>query len=152
MDILLPSVFIFALTALLILALNARARRRAHYKEINFVYEEESWRIEFGRARYGAILHTFARVRSNRIGNFCPQIAHKIIKNGRIINSVPNFWRQSTGWCVAGKHSNVVMAVEIVFRDLLMARAFAQRLLGADFYSNDVTMLHNKVVLRINLF
>jgi len=151
MGILLPSVLIVAVTLLMILAMRTRARRRVHYKEIAFSYEGQSWLIILSHARCGVILHTYANARAESISSFCPQIAYTVRKNGDVVIDVPNFWAQTTGWCMVGKNDEVVMDAEIVFKDLLMARAFVRRLLEVGFYSTDVIVKHNKIVVRVEI-
>ena len=151
MEIFLPSVLIVAVTMLMILAMHARVRRREHHKEITFSYDGQNWQIVLSHARCGAILHTYANARAESASGFCPQIAYTVRKNGRVVIDVPNFWAQTTGWCIVRKGDAVVMDAEIVFKDLLMARAFVRRLLEDGFYSTNVLVKHNKIVVRVEI-
>jgi len=151
MEIIIPSVLIIAVTALMILAIHMRVRMRRNHREITFTHDGQTWHIILNHARCGVVLHTYANAHSDRIGGFCPQIAYLVRKNGRAVIDVPNFWAQTTGWCVIGKGDEIVMEAEIVFRDLLMARAFVRRLLEVGFYSTDVLVKHNKIVVRVEI-
>ena len=141
---------IIAVTCLMISAMLIRAKTRdnTQYRAINFCHEGVCWKIAIRMARFWRLLFTQAKIVSGDLLSFRPQIAYCVRKNDREIIKLPNFWAEYTGvaLCKTEKTDCLAMQIEIVFRDLAMARAFEERLLemgqGAD-------IKHNKVIFVI---
>jgi hypothetical protein len=145
-------VSIIAVTFLMILAMLIRARNRekTQYRAINFCHEGACWKIVIRLARFWQLLYTRVKIVPGDLLSFRPQIAYSVRKNGREIIKLPNFWAECVGGalCKAAKTDCLAMQIEIVFRDLAMARAFEERLLEM---GQDADVKHNKVVFVICL-
>ena len=175
MDIFLPSLLIVVVTGLMLFAmyLRVRGRERFYQKvrarcavssytsakssktrrlEVHFVHDEQSWQIVLYKAHYGPLLYTFVKAYPCDMLYFRPQIAYTVNKNGRRKISIPNFWAYAAGFsfCKMGKTDSLTMEVEIVFKDLLMARAFVQKLLEMGLETWDVRTCHNKIIVKWN--
>jgi len=132
--------------------LRAKNRDGAKYIGISFCYEGACWKIALRKAQFWRILYASAKVRQGDLLSFCPQISYNITKNGKQLMAAPNFWTNSAGiaLCKATEADGLVMHIEIVFKDLPMARAFVAKLLE-DGCADKINAQHNKIVFDVKL-
>lgn len=141
---------IVVMTCLMILAMLIRAKNRGNtmYCAIDFCHEGDCWCATIRMARFWRILYTRVRVVPGDLLSFRPQVAYIVQKNNRRIAALPNFWADSTGlaFCKIAQGDCLMIQIEVVLKDLAMARAFEKRLQEA---GHRATVVHNKVVFKI---
>ena len=143
---------IIVITCLMILAMFVRTKNRGNtqYYAIDFCHDGICWKIVARMARFWRVLWTQARIVPGDLLSFRPQMAYVVQKNGRGIIALPNFWANSIGLtvCKITDDDCLSMCIEIVFRDLAMARAFVNKLMETGHDADKISIKHNLVIFE----
>ena len=144
---------IIVITVLMILAmfLRAKSREGTSYYAIDFCHEGHCWKIVVRMARFWRVLYARVVIKPGDLLSFRPQLAYNVQKNGRVIAARPNFWSDyaALALCKAAKRDVLTMEIEIVFKDLKMARAFEEALLQTGHNTDRIITRHNKITFEL---
>jgi len=138
---------------ILAMLLRTKSREGAKYIGLCFCHQGVCWKISIRKAQFWRVLYVSAKLRQADLLSFCPQMSCKVMQNGRTLLSLPNFWTNSVGitLCKIAKANDLIMQIEIVFKDLLMAQAFVSNLLEEGHDVEKISSQHNKIVFTVDL-
>ena len=146
---------IIVITCLMILAmlLRAKSRERTKYIGLSFCHEGACWKMAIRKAQFWQVLYISTKIHQADLLSFCPQISYKVMKNSKALMSLPNFWTNSAGIVLrkVAEADNLVIQIEVVFKDLPMAQAFVTKLLEEGYDADKISMQHNKIVFTADL-
>ncbi|MCL2350144.1 MAG: hypothetical protein FWC67_01560, partial [Defluviitaleaceae bacterium] len=123
-NILFPMVFIVLVTASLIGSMFFRSKAREHQQ--NFVLKFENYDINVQVMRFARFMMVSVRYAPDRLLPLGPPVSCHIMKNGKKVLSVPNFWLNFNGLGIVHVTKNDALHMDILlnFKDGDKAESF----------------------------